>query len=100
MLQKQQADRAETIVQEAVYKAARKYNIVLTVLRGIKTYQQVGRFLKDLGKECSKFGNLEKFKEDSEPETEHDVVVVGILSTGLFVSFIQVKQLQQFHLNV
>ena len=96
MLQKQQADRAEAIVQEAIYKAARKYGIVLTVLRGIKTYQHVGQFLKDLGIECSKFGNLVKAKEDSEPETEHDIAVVGILSTGLFVSFIQVSNCKNF----
>ena len=96
MLQKQQADRAEVIVQEAIYKTARKYGIVVTVLRGIKTHQHVGQLLKELGIECSKFGNLVKARKDSEPETEHDVAVVGILSTGVFVSFVQVSNCNIF----
>ena len=91
MLQKQQADRAEVIVQEGIYNAVKKHGIVATVLRGIETYQQVGKFLESFGIKYSKFGNLVKRKEDSTRETEHDVLVVAVLSTGLFITFVQVE---------
>ena len=91
MLQKQQADRAEVIVQEGIYNAVKKHGIVATVLRGIETYQQVGKFLESFGIKCSKFGNFVKRREDSTRETEHDVLVVAVLSTGLFITFVQVE---------
>ena len=91
MLQKQQADIAEVNVQEAIYTAVKNHGIVATVLRGIETYEQVGKFLDAFGIKCSKFGNLVKRRDDATRETEHDVVVVGLLSTGVFATFVQVE---------
>ena len=90
-LQKRQADAAEAIVQREVFRAARKHGIILTVLTGISTYKQVAQHLSDLGIQCAKFGDFVKLREGSTCECEHDVAVVGILPTGLFLTFIQVN---------
>ena len=89
-LQKRQADAAEATVQQAIFRAAIKHGVVLTVLRGISTFKNVARHLTDLGIQCSKFGDFVKSRENSTYECEHDVAVVGALPTGLFLTFIQV----------
>ena len=97
-LQKQQADEAEAIVQHALYKALQKHGIVATVLRGVRTYQEVAKALLPLGIKCSKFGNLVKLRSDATPETEHDVAVLWIISTGVYITFVQVHILLRLFL--
>ena len=64
LLAKHHADDAEILVQKAIIEIGQKYDIPMVVLRGVKTYEFIGKYLEPLGLKLSKlkslFGNSEK----------------------------------------
>ena len=91
------AAEAEAVVQTKIYEAARRENVPMVVLRGIKTAEHIGRHLERFGITLTKLKSLlspdkEKYKEKSD-EVEHDVLVLAYHNNIVHVTFVQVRSL-------
>lgn len=92
LLAKHHADDAEILVQKAIIEIGQKYDIPMVVLRGVKTYEFIGKYLEPLGLKLSKlkslFGNSEK---SHEAEAENDVIAFALTEKGVRIILIEVK---------
>lgn len=89
-LNKRKADMSETIVQQGVVNAAKKYGIPIVALKGIKTHEQIGKHVEPFNIKCSRLKGIFENKKSASEEVEHDVLCVAALPSKTVVTFIQV----------
>ena len=93
LLRQRVALMAEQKVQKHIERVMKEYNIPALVLRGVRTYEDIGKFLESFG---IKVSPLKAFKHGdvnwTSTECEHDIVTMALLPTGPHVYFTQVTQ--------
>ena len=91
LLQHRVAMKAEEMVQKSIQKAMEKFKIPVHVFRGVKTFDDLGRFLQSLDMKMSKLKAFKPGGSDKNTfECEHDIGAVALLPSGPLVSFVQV----------
>ena len=90
-LDRRQALYAEHKVQEAIRRAAETYNIPVTVLSGVKSYEDIGQFLEQLGIPFSPLKSLKDAKRESSQEVESDCMMVALSATGPVTALVEVN---------
>ena len=90
-LDRRQALYAEHKVQEAIMRAAETYNIPVTVLSGVKSYEDIGQFLEQLGITFSPLKSLKNAKRESSQEVESDCMMLALTATGPVTALVEVS---------
>ena len=89
-LQHRVAMVAEETVQKSILRAMKEFGIPGCVFRGVNTFDDIGKFLENFGIKISKLKSFKCSDSKATLECEHDIVIVALLPTGPWVSFVQV----------
>ena len=90
LLDSRQAVYAENLVQQAIKKAAEKFDIPMTILCGVKTFHDIGKPLADLGITLSPLKSFKSAGHEGSQEVETDITAVALTPTGPVISCVEV----------